>query len=103
MDGYFVYMIFCRDGSYYVGVTNDVERRVWEHNEGLDDESYTYSRRPVVLAYSTSFDNIGAAIDWEKKLKRWSHRKKSALARGDWKMIGKLAKGRHRHDRASKT
>ena len=103
MEGYFVYMVFCRDGSYYIGITNDIDRRVWEHNQGFDEESYTFSRRPVVLVYSTAFDYVGDAIDWEKKLKRWSRKKKSALVRGDWKMIGKLAKGKHAQDRARKT
>ena len=45
VKNYFVYMVFCRDGTYYVGVTNDADRRVAEHNLGVDADSYTYSRR----------------------------------------------------------
>ena len=47
----FVYIVECIDGSYYTGVTNNIERRISEHNVGLDRDSFTYSRRPVVVRY----------------------------------------------------
>lgn len=94
MKSYYVYMVFCTDGTYYVGVTNDADRRVAEHNLGTDEESYTYSRRPVVLVWSQEYGEILQAIDAEKKLKGWSHAKKSALARGDWKLIQALSKSK---------
>lgn len=96
MKTYYVYMVFCTDGTYYVGMTNDLERRIGEHNYGIDPDCYTFSRRPVVLKYSQDFASVWDAIDAEKKIKRWSHPKKSALARGDWKMISKLANPRRR-------
>jgi putative endonuclease len=91
-----MYMVFCTDGTYYVGVTNNLERRVGEHNYGVDPSCYTYQRRPVVLAYSQEFAYVWDAIDAEKKIKGWSHAKKSALARGDWKLISALANPRRR-------
>ena len=99
MRQYYVYMVMCIDGTYYVGMSNDADRRIAEHNLGIDPDCYTYSRRPVVRVYSETFHDPRSAIDAEKKLKRWSHRKKSALARGDWKSIGRFAKGKHRKDR----
>ncbi len=84
-------MVMCTDGTFYVGVTNDVERRFGEHNFGIDPDCYTYTRRPVVLVYVSEFTEVWDAIDCEKRLKGWSHAKKSALARGDWQMICALS------------
>ncbi|HTX55542.1 MAG TPA: GIY-YIG nuclease family protein [Candidatus Acidoferrales bacterium] len=91
---YFVYMVRCSDGSFYVGVTNDVERRINEHNFGLDPSSYTHERRPVRLVYSTDFQRIEQAIAWEKQLKGWSRAKKIALIDGDWERIVQLSNDR---------
>lgn len=46
MKNYFVYMLECVDGSFYVGVTNNVEKRVWQHQNGWDENAYTHERRP---------------------------------------------------------
>lgn len=93
---YFTYMLFCFDGSYYVGVTSNLERRLWEHQNAVNEACYTATRRPVLLVWSQDFQNVLDAIASEKKIKGWSHAKKSALARGDWRMISALSKGRHR-------
>ncbi|MBV8363550.1 MAG: GIY-YIG nuclease family protein [Candidatus Eremiobacteraeota bacterium] len=87
-------MLRCFDGTYYVGITNDLDRRIWEHNYGIDETCYTFLRRPLLCVWSEMFHHVLDAIQCEKKLKRWSHNKKSALARGDWKMISALSKGR---------
>jgi len=91
---YYVYIVKCSDDSYYTGVTNDYERRVWEHNNGYDPRSYTFNRRPVVLMYCEHFPDIMQAIAWEKQLKGWSRKKKEALFRNDWAEIKALAKSR---------
>jgi putative endonuclease len=88
---YFVYIVECSDKFYYTGVTNDVERRVWEHNEGIHPKSFTYKRRPVVLRYFQRFININDAIAWEKQIKGWSRRKKEALFNEDWNEIVRLS------------
>jgi len=85
-----VYIVLCSDDSFYIGVTNDVERRVWEHNEGIDTGCYTFKRRPVRLMYASEFPDAMSAIDWEKRIKRWSREKKQALIDGDWKRIKAL-------------
>jgi len=89
---YFVYIIQCSDSSYYTGVTNDLERRLSEHNEGFSPDSYTASRRPVVLKYYERFQYIDHAIEWEKQIKGWSRKKKEALFQEDWKEISRLSK-----------
>jgi putative endonuclease len=67
---YQVYLLRCADGSYYAGVTNDVERRVFEHGEGHDPSCYTFKRRPLTLVYVVHFREILEAIAWEKTIKR---------------------------------
>jgi putative endonuclease len=91
---YFVYIVECSDGLYYTGVTNDLERRISEHNDGIHPESFTYKRRPVVLKYWQHFNYINDAISWEKQLKGWGRKKKEALFKEDWDLIKELAKSR---------
>lgn len=92
---YWVYIVRCRDGKYYTGVTNDLDRRLKEHNEGLNLKCYTYERRPVELMYEEHFHDIDQAIAWEKQLKGWSRRKKEALFRRDVEEIKRLAKSKN--------
>ncbi|MDD5751524.1 MAG: GIY-YIG nuclease family protein [Candidatus Peribacteraceae bacterium] len=89
---YFVYILRCADGSYYTGVTNDYQRRLWQHQEGIDPQCYTYKRRPVELVYVGIFGNINEAISWEKKVKRWGRKKKEALIRREFERLPALAK-----------
>jgi putative endonuclease len=84
-------MLRCFDGSFYVGVTNDVERRFGQHCGGHDPESYTFSRRPLKLVYVGEFQRPDEAIAFEKKLKGWSHNKKRAFADADWAALRSLA------------
>ncbi len=91
---YYVYIVQCSDGMYYTGVTNDVERRLWEHNTGFNIDCFTYKRRPVVLKYEEHFTNINNAIAWEKQIKVWSRKKKEALFERNWKLISELAKSK---------
>jgi len=87
-----VYILKCSDGSYYTGVTNDVERRLWEHQEGIDANSYTHNRRPVELVwYSDEFDP-NSAIEFEKQVKGWTRKKKEALINGEWDKLPELSK-----------
>ena len=51
----YVYILECSDRSFYTGVTNDIDRRVEEHQSGENKEAYSYSRRPVKLVYSEFF------------------------------------------------
>jgi putative endonuclease len=91
MHDYYVYLVECIDGSYYIGVTNDIEHRIIEHNTGINKKAYTYSRRPVVLKYTEHFQYINDAILWEKQIKGWNRVKKQALINGTWKDLKLLA------------
>ena len=88
----FVYILQCSDGSYYTGVTGDLAIRLRQHEEGIDKASYTFSRRPLTLVYSQGFQNALDAIEWEKKIKKWSRAKKEALISGDLDKLSNLSK-----------
>ena len=75
MKSYFVYMVKCNDDSFYTGFTNNLERRLYEHNAEIDKYAYTYQRRPVALVWFEMFAEPLQAIVFEKKIKGWSRRK----------------------------
>jgi len=91
---YFVYILRCADSSYYTGVTNDVERRLYEHQEGMIRGCYTHDRRPVKLLYAEEFSDIIDALNREKQLKKWSRAKKEALMKGDFMGLKQLSRGK---------
>jgi putative endonuclease len=86
-----MYILRCADGSYYVGSTINLERRVVEHNEGIGAQ-YTAQRRPVKLVYSAEFPDIRQAYAAEKKVQGWSRAKREALIRGDFAALPELSK-----------
>ena len=89
VKSYFVYMLLCADGSFYVGITSSPDCRIAQHNLGTDRKSYTFTRRPVRLVHVSEFRYVNDAIHWEKHLKGWSHAKSK-----HWrKMIGAQFKG----------
>ncbi|WP_074409237.1 GIY-YIG nuclease family protein [Aquimarina megaterium] len=87
MKYYYTYIVECSDGSFYTGMTNDLERRINEHKAGNKPDSYTYDKRPVVLKWFEIYTNPNEAIQIEKQVKGWSRRKKIALIEENW---GKL-------------
>ncbi|CAG0999974.1 MAG: GIY-YIG nuclease family protein [Bacteroidetes bacterium] len=93
---YFVYILRCNDGTYYTGVTNNLERRFSEHQSGEDTSAYTFKRRPVQLVFYAEFSNIDFAIEKEKQLKKWSRAKKEALIEGKYELLSELSKKKFR-------
>jgi putative endonuclease len=87
MKTFYVYILKCNDGSYYTGITNDIERRITEHNARTSPDSYTFKRRPVELAFYETFNDFRIAEQWEKKLKGWSRKKKEALIERNWQKL----------------
>jgi len=85
----YVYILSCSVGTYYTGVTNDLERRLVEHKCGYNKDSYTFSRRPLQLVYYEMLNNYMSAIEWETKIKKWSGKKKRALANSGWNRLKK--------------
>jgi len=75
---WFVYILQCSDGSYYVGVATDVEDRVREHNTE-QGSSYTKKRRPVKLVYTEKHEDHKSARKREAQLKGWRREKKEWL------------------------
>jgi len=87
---FYVYILKCKDGSFYTGHTDDLEKRMNEHHEGCAC-SYTSSRLPVSLVYSQNFPTRLEALISERQIKGWSRKKKEALIRGDWEEISRLS------------
>jgi putative endonuclease len=76
---HFVYLLRCADGSLYAGCTNNLARRLAQHNAGKRGARYTRSRRPVVLVYTESFSALRPARQRESVLKTLSRAQKLAL------------------------
>ncbi|MCP4977023.1 MAG: GIY-YIG nuclease family protein [Maribacter sp.] len=103
MKYYYVYIVRCSDSSLYTGLTNDLERRLKEHNYGINDNSYTFSRRPVSLIFQQEFMQFEQAEYFEKKIKRWSRTKKLALANEDFELLTLLAKCKNKSHSKNKS
>ncbi|MFA5086827.1 MAG: GIY-YIG nuclease family protein [Candidatus Paceibacterota bacterium] len=80
---FYTYILQCADDTLYVGCTNDLEKRLKQHNEAKCGAHYTKIRRPVELKYSEEFDNIAAARAREAEIKRWSRKEKLDLIDGN--------------------
>ena len=87
---HFVYILQCCDGSFYVGLTQDVSKRLEVHNSG-EGPAFTASRLPVRLIYQEYFATLEEAAHREKQLKGWSRAKKEALISGNLKLLSELA------------
>lgn len=91
MKKYFVYILKCSDNSYYTGITSNLEKRLFEHEIGVDIKCYTYKRRPFILVFHEVFNNPIDAISAEKQIKGWSRKKKEALINRDFNLLKELA------------
>jgi predicted GIY-YIG superfamily endonuclease len=80
-EGWCTYMLVCIDGSYYVGLTNDLPQRIQDHSSGKGP-AYTKSTKPCLLVWYESHPARESAAAREKQLKGWTRTKKNALARG---------------------
>ncbi len=83
-------MLRCRDGSYYVGATTNLEQRLGQHRGGTFS-GYTATRLPVEMVWAAEFDTIHDAIANERRMKRWSRAKKEAFIEGDWARLRALS------------
>ena len=77
---WFVYILECRDGSFYTGVTNNLERRQHQHNDGTASR-YTRSRRPVMLRYQELCGSRSQALIRECSLRLLSRKEKEELVK----------------------
>ncbi|MCI4589048.1 TrmJ/YjtD family RNA methyltransferase [Sphingobium sp. BYY-5] len=92
---FWIYILRCSDGSYYTGHTDDLERRIAQHQMG-ELPGYTHDRRPVELVFSETFTDRIDVLERERQVKDWSRKKKEALIRGDWNAVADAARSRPR-------
>ena len=88
-----MYILLCRDGTYYVGSTPDADARIAVHEAG-EGGDYTARRRPVRVAYIEQFPTLHEAFMAERQVKGWSRAKKEALIRGDFAALPGLSRNR---------
>ncbi len=88
---FWAYVVRCADDSYYTGHTDDLERRIGQHNLG-EIAGYTQTRRPVTLMWCQEFPSRQEALTAEFQVKDWSRKKKEALFRDDWAAVSAAAR-----------
>ncbi len=76
---YTVYILECSDKTLYTGYTNDVEKRIKNHNEGKTGAKYTRARRPVKLVHQENFRTLSPALKREIAIKKLSRQEKIKL------------------------
>lgn len=81
---WYVYIVRCSDGTYYTGITTDVNRRLNEHNSGKGAK-YTRSRVPVEIEEFKKFSSRSDATKEECRIKKLARIKKERLI-GEWRV-----------------
>ena len=75
----FVYIARCNDDSLYTGVTQNLDRRIWQHNHSRLGARSLKGKRPVFLKYFESYATIQEALTREREIKGWKKEKKEKL------------------------
>lgn len=91
----YTYILECSNGQYYVGSTNDLERRLQEHQAG-EGANFTRKHLPVKLVYYEEFQTVEQAFLRERQLHGWSRAKKEALIKGEFDKLPELSASKHR-------
>jgi putative endonuclease len=91
---FWVYLLRCSDDKFYVGHTDNLEARLWQHQRGLGGH-FTSRRRPVELVWSETAPTREEALAFERRIKGWTRAKKQALIAGDWAEINRLSRAPH--------
>ncbi|MBM37940.1 MAG: endonuclease [Woeseia sp.] len=76
---YKLYILQCSDGSYYTGISTDVNRRIREHKKGIRGSKYLRGRGPLKLVFIKEAGNRSEASRFEYLIKRLSHKEKKSL------------------------
>jgi putative endonuclease len=80
MSTFYTYILACSDGTFYIGKTTDLTRRIRQHNgEIVGGAKYTRGRRPVKLLYSQKFNTLSEALKNEFYLKSLSRNEKEKI------------------------
>ncbi|OGM31533.1 methyltransferase [Candidatus Woesebacteria bacterium RIFCSPHIGHO2_01_FULL_44_21] len=77
---WFLYILLCRDNSYYTGITTNIKNRFTDHKEGKGG-AYTRSHKPIKIIYRETLPSKSEALRREIQLKKWSRAKKEALVK----------------------
>jgi putative endonuclease len=85
---WYTYILLCNDKSYYIGITNDLKKRLILHNTGKGLK-YLLSKLPVKLLYYEEYPNKSEAHKREIQLKGWTRIKKEKLIKGLLKKLPK--------------
>ena len=93
---FYVYILKCSDDSYYVGQTDNIEKRFSEHVSGKGCV-YTNKRLPVKLVFTNCFAERKNALILENKIKKWSRKKKEALIDDKWNDLIQLSKRHNKY------
>ena len=84
---YYFYIVRCSDNTFYCGQTNNLEKRIKEHNsDSSKSAKYLRGRKPVKLVYSETYSTLQEAMKREWKVKKWPRAEKDALIKGDLKL-----------------
>ncbi len=86
-----MYLLRCRDGSYYAGSTTDLDARLNQHRCGLG-AAYTRRRLPVNLVFAAEFETVAEAFAFEKRVQGWSRAKREALIESRYDALPGLAR-----------
>jgi putative endonuclease len=86
-----VYILECRTGKYYTGVTSDLDGQEWEHENGAHD-GFTKRNGPCTLVWHGYFQDMTQAIRFEKQVKGWRREKKRALIEGRFEDLPELSR-----------
>jgi putative endonuclease len=88
---YYFYILRCNDNSLYCGQTNNLERRVKEHNYNKNKSAkYLRGKTPVLLIYQEEYSTLQEAMKREWQIKKWTKAKKEALVKDDIELLKKL-------------
>ena len=97
--GFWLYILRCADGSFYIGHTDNLDLRISQHQWGEID-GYTAKRLPVHVVFAQEFPTRLEALERERQLKRWGRAKKEALIDREWRRFSALARGPDRSARS---
>jgi putative endonuclease len=79
---YYLYIVQCSNNSLYTGITKNLTRRIWQHNNSKLGAKSIRGKRPVKLIYSEHYNNINEALRREREIQGWRREKKLNLIKG---------------------
>lgn len=87
---WYTYILLCDQKTYYVGITNNLEKRISSHKAGKNIATKEFS--DIELVYKEEYPNKRVAAGREKQLKGWTFAKKDALVRGNIVLLKQLSR-----------